>query len=398
MSQNKYDFVIIGAGVIGVSLALEIKKRNHHSKICIIEKEAQIASHSSGRNSGVLHAGFYYTADSLKAKFTKAGNEYFKRYCETKKLRINHCGKLVVTKNQEELLLLNELFSRAKANQVELHQITAREAKEIEPRVRTYEHAAWSPNTSTVDPIEVMQSLLQDSLSLGIDIHFKTQYLSRNENTVITQNGKYDAGFIINAAGLYADKVAKDFGFSQDYRILPFKGLYLYSSENKNSFKTHIYPVPNLKNPFLGVHHTLTVDGKSKIGPTAIPAFWREQYSAFSRFSLTELSQILADEAMLLFSGGFDFRSLALEEIKKYDRKYLVKESAGLAEGVDAKNYTKWGKTGIRAQLFNIHTKKLEMDFKFEGDQRSLHILNAISPAFTCSQPFAAHICKKFNF
>jgi len=389
---KKYDYLIIGAGIVGISIALELHKKNPKLKIGIIDKESEIAFHSSGRNSGVLHAGFYYTADSLKAKFTKAGNQYLKEYCLSKNLRILHCGKLVITKSEEDLISLDELFFRAKSNQVELHELSELEAKKIEPRVKTFQRAAWSPSTSTVDPIEVMRSLLQVCVANGIEVHFNTQYLKTKNNIVLTNHDRYSAGFVINAAGLYADKIAKDFGFSKDYRILPFKGLYLYSSEPKNSFKAHIYPVPNLKNPFLGVHHTLTVDGISKIGPTAIPAFWREQYSGLSRFKFSEILRIVADEANLFFAGGFDFRSLALEELKKYNREHLVHEASTMAEAVHVKNYKKWGKPGIRAQLFNIHTKKLEMDFKYEGDQRSIHILNAISPAFTCSQPFAEFI------
>lgn len=392
MKNKHYDFVVIGAGVVGLAVAMELLKKNTQAKIAVIEKESEIAFHSSGRNSGVLHAGFYYTADSLKAKFTRIGCAYWKDYCKTMNLRINHCGKLVVTKNESELASLDELFKRAKHNQVELHELTESDAKKIEPRVKTYQRAAWSPNTSSVDPKEVMVSLAEQARKSGIDIIFNAAYLGKTQNGVQTTLGEFEAGFVINAAGLYADKIAKDFNFSQDYRILPFKGLYLYCTNEESKFNTHIYPVPNLKNPFLGVHHTLTVDGHSKIGPTAIPAFWREQYDGFTRFKFSESMRVVADEAMLFFNGGFDFRSLAFEEVKKYSRAYLVEESKSMAEGVELKDYTKWGKPGIRAQLFNIKTKKLEMDFKIESDSKSLHVLNAVSPAFTCAQPFAEHI------
>lgn len=393
MNSNHFDFVIIGAGVVGLSVALELNKRNRNSRIAILEKEEQVAFHSSGRNSGVLHAGFYYTSDSLKAKFTKAGNQYWKQYCERKGLKINPCGKVVVTKNEDDLKSLAELFSRAEKNQVDLREISEQDAKKIDPRIKTFKKAAWSPSTAVINPIQAMQALAEDARQLGIQIFFETEYLGYDGAQVETNKGKFRAEYVINAAGLYADKIAQDFGFSKDYRILPFKGLYVYCTNESAKFNTNIYPVPNLKNPFLGVHHTLTVDGHSKIGPTAIPAFWREQYNGFERFKFDEILSIIKDELNLLFWANFDFRTLAFEEIRKYSRKKLVQEAALLAEGVRLSDYEKWGRPGIRAQLFNIKTKKLEMDFKFEADKKSLHILNAISPAFTCAQPFAEYVC-----
>ncbi len=391
-SLSKYEYIIIGAGVIGLSIALELKKKSPQAKIAILEKEAAVGGHASGRNSGVLHAGFYYTADSLKAKFTRLGSQYLKDYCERKNLRINNCGKLVVTKNENDLNSLNELFIRAEKNQVVFQEYSTEQAKKIEPRVLTYKRAGWSPNTSVVDPMEVMQALVSDAEALGIKIIYNISYEKFDGKNIITSQGPLSADFYINAAGLYADKIAKDFGFCKDLTILPFKGLYIKCTGNMK-LKTNIYPVPNLKNPFLGVHHTMTVDGSSKIGPTAIPALWREQYRGFERFSFSEFMSIAMREMGLFFHSDSVFRSLAFEEVKKYRKIKLIKESALLATGVDAKDYRLWSKPGIRAQLLNIKTKKLEMDFKIEGDSKSLHILNAVSPAFTCSQPFAEYAC-----
>jgi (S)-2-hydroxyglutarate dehydrogenase len=389
------DFLVIGAGVIGLAIAIELKKIRPKAKIMVLDKETSLAFHSSGRNSGVLHAGFYYTADSLKAKFTKAGNLYWRDYCKVLGLRLNNCGKLVVSKNESELNSLNELFRRARLNQVEFHEIDEREAKKIEPRVKTYKKAGWSPSTSTVDPVEVMTAMAREAQRLGIEIELSTAFEDSVRGNVKTNRGTISVGYLINAAGLYADRIAQKMGFSKNYRILPFKGVYLYCEDNDMPLRTHIYPVPNLKNPFLGVHHTITVGGQSKIGPTAIPAFWREQYDGFSRFKINEAVSILTDEVKLFVSGGFDFRSLALQEFKKYYRKNLVSEAMLMAEGVELRNYHKWGSPGIRAQLLNIVTKKLEMDFILEKNATSLHILNAVSPAFTCAQPFAKYICEQ---
>jgi L-2-hydroxyglutarate oxidase len=214
---------------------------------------------------------------------------------------------------------------------------------------------------------------------------------------VLTGDGAIDAAFIINCAGLYADRVARDFGFCQRYTILPFKGLYLYSDEPAGALRTHIYPVPDLKFPFLGVHFTVTVDGHAKIGPTAIPAFWREHYTGFERFDLGELIEVASREAGLMLSAGFDFRGLALQEMKKFSPSYLVGQAAQLLDGVQHEDYTRWGRPGIRAQLLDLERRTLVMDFVIEGDRQSLHVLNAVSPAWTCSLPFAAHVVDRIG-
>jgi (S)-2-hydroxyglutarate dehydrogenase len=389
--KQSTDFLIIGAGIVGLTIAREIKRRFRDCTVTLIEKETKIGEHASGRNSGVLHAGFYYTKDSLKAKFTKDGNAALTQYCLEKKVPLNRCGKLVVARNADALKGLHELLQRGKDNGIALELISATDAKEIEPRVYTYEQALFSPTTSSVDPQTVLKHMVADATGEGIQIHLGTKYLSHHHKTIKTNTQDFHVGFTINAAGLYADKIAKDFGFAKDYFILPFKGLYLYASSDEK-LRTHIYPVPDLKYPFLGVHFTLTAEGKVKIGPTAIPAFWREQYRGLSRFNCKEMLEILQREFRLLFRAGFDFKGLALHELKKYSRHILTKQAAELIPDIHKNNYNHWGKPGIRAQLINMKTRQLEMDFITEGDSQSLHILNAVSPAFTCSIPFANHV------
>ncbi len=391
------DFLVIGGGVIGLSIARELRRRQTNAHILLIEKESSCGAHASGRNSGVLHAGFYYSPDSLKAKFTRLGNEQLTAYCEEKQITLNKCGKLVVAKDSGDLKSLDELIRRGQANGIELHELTDIEAKEIEPRVKTYQRALFSPRTSTVNPLHVMDAIQQDALRESIQLHFNTAYLGRDGRQVRTNQDRIEAGYVVNAAGLYADKIAMDYGFSEKYRILPFKGLYLYSNEPPGSIRTNIYPVPDLRNPFLGVHFTITADGKAKIGPTAIPAFWRENYEGFSNFKMTELIEVAGRGLGLLTGAQFDYRRLAVEEISKYSRSKMVSLASVLAEGVDEKNYQKWGRPGIRAQLLDITKRKLEMDFVLEGDGRSMHVLNAVSPAFTCSLPFASYVCDKID-
>ena len=390
------DFLVIGGGIIGISIARELKRRHPHATLLLIEKEEGYGLHASGRNSGVLHAGFYYTADSFKAKFTQTGNQRLTEYCESRNIPVNKCGKLVVAQNESELSQLEELMVRAKNNNVPLNYITEEEAKAIEPRVKTFEHALFSPTTSSVNPSQVVQAMRDDASQEGLKLHSGVRYLRRTgKGAVKTSQGNIEFGYMVNAAGLYADKIAQDFGFSRDYRILPFKGLYLYSNEPAGAFQTNIYPVPDLRNPFLGVHFTVTAEGKVKIGPTAIPAFWRENYKGLTNFNFNELMEIIFRQAGLFWSSDFDFKNLAFEELQKYSQAKLVSLASSLAEGVGIKSFKKWGEPGIRAQLLNIRDKKLEMDFVTEGDERSLHILNAVSPAFTCTLPFADFACDK---
>jgi len=392
-----YDFLVVGGGVIGLSIAREMRKRRRDARIVVIEKEPFCGAHGSGRNSGVLHAGFYYTPDSLKAKFTRLGNERLTAYCEEKRIPLNRCGKLVVAKDASDLPSLDELLRRGRANGIELEELSEEDARRIEPRVKTHRRALFSPRTSTVDPLQVVNAMRLDAERDGVEIRLDTAYVSREGKRISTSRGDIDAGYVINAAGLYADEIALDYGFSEKYRILPFKGLYLYSNEPPGSFRTNIYPVPDLKNPFLGVHFTITADGKAKIGPTAIPALWRENYDGLKNFRLRELVEVAVRGSGLLANAAFDYRRLAREELAKYSRKRMVSLASVLATGVDERNYVKWGRPGIRAQLLDTSKRKLEMDFVLEGDKDSMHVLNAVSPAFTCSLPFGEHVCDEID-
>jgi (S)-2-hydroxyglutarate dehydrogenase len=387
------DFLVIGGGVIGLSIARELRRRQPTARVVLLEKEAICGEHGSGRNSGVLHAGFYYTPDSLKAKFTRLGNERLTAYCEQKGIPLNRCGKLVVAKDAADLPSLDELLRRGRANAIALEEVSEAEARRIEPRVKTHERALFSPRTSTVNPLKVVEAMQADAQREGIEIRLGEAYVGRHASGVRTSNGFIEGRYVVNAAGLYADRIALDYGFSEKYRILPFKGLYLYSNEPAGAFRTNIYPVPDLRNPFLGVHFTITADGKAKIGPTAIPAFWRENYLGLANFKLTELLEVAGRGFGLLTNAQFDYRRLAAEEIAKHSRRKMVSLAGVLAEGVREQNYTKWGRPGIRAQLLDVTKRKLEMDFVLEGDSRSMHVLNAVSPAFTCSLPFADHVC-----
>ena len=389
--MSSTDFLILGGGIIGICVARELKRRFPDTGVMLLEKEVACGLHASGRNSGIIHAGFYYSSDSLKAKLTRAGNQAMIDYCEAKKIPLNRCGKLVVAKDEKDLSQLDELLRRGVANGVPLENLTEQQAQEIEPRVKTHQRAIFSPSTTSANPQRIIEEMTRDAITEGITIRTGVRYLQSKKGVVVTSQASFTAGHVVNAAGLYADKIALDFGFSERYRILPFKGLYLYSDEPPNAFRTNIYPVPDLRNPFLGVHFTVKEDGRAKIGPTAIPALWREQYRGFDNFKFGEFIEVLFREAGLMLSSSFDFQKLAVEEVQKYSRPRLVSLASKLAHGVRPQHYRRWGEPGIRAQLLDIKNRKLEMDFVIEGDAHSTHLLNAVSPGWTCSIPFARY-------
>jgi L-2-hydroxyglutarate oxidase LhgO len=235
-------------------------------------------------------------------------------------------------------------------------------------------------------------------LENGVKFLFGEGYKCKVDgNTIETTSGKHlSANKVINTAGLYADKIARDFGFSQQYTIIPFKGIYLKYTKPDKPIRTNIYPVPNLKNPFLGVHYTITVDGTIKIGPTSIPAFWRENYKGFDNFRLDELGNILGWEARLFLTNAFGFRNLAFEEMRKYNKSWFVEQATKLVHSIDKSGFTDWSKPGIRAQLMNMTTLELVQDFVVEGDADTIHVLNAVSPAFTSSFPFAKWVVESY--
>lgn len=390
------DYLVIGGGIIGLNVAIALKRKYPDASVTLIEKETQVGLHSSGRNSGVLHAGFYYTSDSLKARFTCEGNAAMKAFCRENALPVNEAGKVVVATNAQEDETLEILMERGKANGVVLQWLSAKELKMRYPNVATYRRALFSPATATVDPKQVTEAFAKTAEKLGVEIRLGCCYERRlDANTIQSSCGILHFGHLVNAAGLYADRIGHDFGCGEAYTILPFKGIYLKDQENRSGLLTNIYPVPNLANPFLGVHFTLAVDHTAKIGPTAIPAFWRENYRGVENFNAKEMLQILGWEAKLFALNRFGFRTLAIEEMRKYSRSYLTSLARKLTRSMPLEPYRTWSTPGIRAQLLHRHTLELVQDFVVEHHDNTTHILNAVSPAFTASIPFARWVVER---
>ncbi len=401
MNKIETDFLIIGAGIIGLMSGKILRDKFPRKKISILEKEPDVAYHASGRNSGVLHAGFYYSSDSLKARFCRDGNLFWRTFCEEKGLKIRKTGKVVVARDESDLESLYELEKRGKDNGVEVYVISEKELREIEPQARTYKYALWSPTTATIDPVEVCKFLKKELIQKDIHFYFNTPYEKKlADNVILGGENIFEAKRIINSAGLYADKIAKDFGYSLNYTILPFKGRYIECSKNRSCrevIRTNIYPVPDLKMPFLGVHWTIKVDGTVKIGPTAFPALWRENYNGFKNFQVNELLDIIKWNVKLFKKDSSNFRSLAAEELKKINKNFILSKAQEMVKKcVDISLCKKWGKPGIRAQLVDKKKLQLEMDFVVEADKNSVHILNAVSPAFTAAYPFCNWVVENY--
>lgn len=390
------DVTVIGGGVVGLALADAWLQRFPDSSVLVLDKEEHLAAHASGRNSGVLHAGFYYAPDSLKAQLTRKGNEMLRAFCAEREVPLRETGKVVVTTSAEQLPALDTLFERGKANGVTLEMVDEAGLRELEPLARTVERALWSPNTAVASPAGVVVALAHRVRERGGDLALGSTVTGAGPGWVMSStHGRISTGHVINAAGLHADTVAHWFNVGMDYRMLPFKGLYWYGSWEPGRLQRHVYPVPDARNPFLGVHLTVTVDGRVKVGPTAIPALWREDYGGVKGLRGRELWDITRTYPRFLRSDHHDVPGLIRSEIPKYSRSHLVKQAQALVPSVQPRDFQEKGKPGVRAQLLHVPSGRLEMDFVVEGDRESTHMLNAVSPAWTSSLAVAEYVVQR---
>lgn len=382
------QYVICGAGIIGLTIARELVASGADSVI-IFDKEEAVGKHASGRNSGILHAGIYYDPGTLKAQMCLEGNKLMQAYCESKGLPLFKSGKVIVTRTEEELETLKELQRRATANGGVVEMIGQKRLAEIEPNAKTVEQALYSPLTAVVDPKAVLKSLQSELEATNkVRFLFNTRFEQAHEDKVSTNQGFIGYDVFINAAGAYSDIIAKAYGVGKDYRLLPFKGIYrVLKKPAAKKIRGSIYPVPNIRNPFLGVHFTRNVHGDVYVGPTAIPAFGRENYGLIKGIDKELFSILFRDLEMLLENEKF--RNIAMDEPRKYLFKYFFDDARKLVKYLAPHDLLPSTKVGIRPQLVNTKTKELVMDFVVEQRANTIHILNSISPAFTSSMSFA---------
>jgi len=391
------DVVIIGAGVVGLAIGISLLQERSNLKVIIAEKEKTLAIHASGRNSGVLHAGFYYSPDSLKAKFCREGNAELRVLAKKHDIPVRDVGKVVVTRNPDEISRLEILYQRGITNGVELELRDEKDLPGFEPLAVTHEMFLWSPTTGVSDSKAIADAMRQEFISLGgqIDFNTKIQLLFKH-NEVHDSTDTYRAKHIINASGAQADRISRSIGVGIEYAMLPFMGVYRATEEKNLPLQRLVYPVPHPINPFLGVHFTLTVDHKVKIGPTAIPIAGREQYSFLNGWSAADLGQALKGMTSLIRGESHDFGAILKTEWPKMIQSMLVKESTELVP--TANTVKDWHRKppGIRAQLVHLPTGKLEQDFVVRSLANSTHILNAVSPGWTSALPFGRWVAREF--
>lgn len=386
---DRAEILIVGAGIVGLTLARELALRGAGG-IVIIDKEPEIGLHASGRNSGVLHAGIYYPADSMKARSCVRGNRLMRSYCLEKGLTVLETGKVVVARDEAELPVLDTLFERAVANGAKVEMIDQQQIEKIEPNARTVEKALFSHYTAMVDPRAVLQSIRDDLTESGkVTIVMNCAFNGLKGSTAaVTSKGEIRFRRFVNAAGAFCDRVAHAFGIGRHYRMVPFKGIYWRLKQNlPYTVNGNIYPVPDIRNPFLGVHFTRNLHGDVYLGPTAIPAFGRENYGLLSGIDREGIPIALTDA--VLFSVNPKFRTVALTEPRKYLKHFFFRDAKQLVKRLRYDDIEPSPKVGIRAQLVDWVAKELVMDFHVEADGDAVHILNPVSPAFTSSMYLA---------
>ena len=381
----KFKIAIIGGGVVGLTLAYELVQKSKNVTVTIIEKELAVAQHASGRNSGVLHAGFYYSPNSLRAQVCRDGNALLRNFIQTNRLPIKNTGKVVVTKNSTDEDLLEKLHLTGLNNGIKVEILPNRLLMEIEPLARTFENFLWSPNSAIFDTQAVVDCLVIQLKNAGVIFRLGCEAKVTDDRRLLLDGTVEDFDHIVNCSGTFADVFAHKFGFGSDFSLLPFAGRYLKIEATHLPLNCLVYPVPDPRNPFLGVHLTPTLNGFVKIGPTALPLFGREQYRLRDIPSLRDSLQSILGLMRFGFSDPKNLFDLVTTELPKLQTRKVVLSAQELVSKpiLDAKRYTV--RPGIRAQLIHNSTGVLVSDFIHEGDSRSTHILNSISPAWTSS-------------
>ena len=395
-----YDLIVLGAGITGLSVARQKLLDEPECEILIIEKECKIGMHGSGRNSGVLHSGIYYPSDTLKAKFCAEGSKLMTNYCRKHNLPILQCGKVILPIKYEDESQVNLLYNRGMKNGALVEIISQKELNEIEPEASTMvQKALYSPNTSVVDPCKVLEKIQFELINAGVTILFNEKVKSANPDSSTIKTNKdnsFQYAHLVNCTGQHSDAVSKVFGVGEKYTILPFKGLYYGLHKNSNiQLNGLIYPVPDLNAPFLGIHSVKLIDGSTYFGPTAIPAFGRENYQGFKGVNIKDATSISYYLAKQYIGNKQGFRSYTHQEIHKIFKSEFLKSMQKLVPRISGNDLIVSQKVGIRAQLLDTKKGELVMDFLVERVDNTTHVLNAVSPAFTSAFSFAKYILNK---
>ena len=392
MTSNNCDVLIVGGGMVGLCLAHQLLERGITSSITVLDKEPGLGRHSSGRNSGVLHAGLYYKPGSIKSQVCVGGARRLRAWVQERGLPLNACGKVIVPPRLGLDAQLDLLAERGTANGATVEFLDEAQLRQLIPEARSASgRALWSPNTAVVKPLEVLTRLEHDLQERGVlFIKGCAGWTAKPEcrELHVADVGSINYGHLINCAGLQADRVAYPFGVGHQYTLLPFKGLYWQLKKScPIQPRVNLYPVPDLNVPFLGVHFTPTADHNPvvTIGPTATPALGRENYRGLQAIEPVMAAANLSLLARQYFANRGNFRRYVHEQAFLALPPLLLQAAQQLIPALRAEHLEFSQKVGIRSQLFNLQTQRLEDDFLCLPGPASTHVMNAISPAFTSS-------------
>ena len=396
MTEPKFDIAIVGAGIVGLATAMELVQRRPDLKLVVLEKEAEVAAHQTGNNSGVIHAGIYYKPGSLKAQMVVEGARTMVEFCREHNLPYELCGKVIVALDEEELPGLEELYRRGTANGVQgLTRIGGEQIREYEP------HAVgvaglWSPNTGIVDYKAVTRAYAQIVEEGGGEVRLNTEVIGIDQRpgelTIQTSQGDHQARALINCGGLQSDLIAGMMGSTRGLRILPFRGEYfVLAPESRKLVRGLIYPVPDPRFPFLGVHFTKKIDGGVEAGPNAVLALSREGYGK-TDLSLGHVLGLVTFPGFYVMAAKY-WRMGFGEMYRSWSKKAFVKALQELLPDLGMDDVQPGG-AGVRAQAMDTKGGLLD-DFAFIEGPNAIHVLNAPSPAATASIVIGRSIADK---
>lgn len=395
---SKFDVIIVGGGIVGYSTAMQLLQQDPALKVIVLEKESEAGLHQTNRNSGVIHAGVYYQAGTLKADFCRAGCDQAKAFCEQHQIPYQEIGKLIVATSESELAQLDTLEKNCKNNRLTVLRLTAAEVENMQAGLSSV-GGLFVKESGIVDWRQVCLKYAEIFHQLGGQTAYnqKVKKISEHQDGIDIETAKgsvYHARYLITCAGLYADDMVRLSGLEPEFRIIPFRGeFYCLPSSYNHTFKHLVYPVPNPELPFLGVHITPQINGDVLVGPNAVVALGKEAYS-WKTIHLKETASIFS--YLPFWRMLFKYLRATFEELysslSKSRYLYLIKQ---YYSGLSKKDLLAYP-AGIRAQAIDKQGN-LVKDFLFVETDRILHVCNAPSPAATSSLPIGAYLVAKIS-
>ncbi|MBI1839711.1 MAG: L-2-hydroxyglutarate oxidase [Verrucomicrobia bacterium] len=389
------DIVVVGGGIVGLSVARALIELNPDLSLKVLEKEPVWGAHQTGHNSGVLHSGIYYKPGSLKARLAKAGNAEMVRFCQEQGIAHEVCGKVIVAADESEIPALDRLMERAAANGVAARRLSGQELREREPHARGVA-ALHVPSTGIVDFGEVADALAREAAEKGVELHLQTRLESiervSGETRLGTSTGSFATRFLINCAGLHSDRVADWDGAETQSRVLPIRGDYYQLRPERTHLVRHlIYPVPDPRFPFLGVHLTRSIHGDVHVGPNAVVSMAREGYGR-AAFNFSDASEMMRSRNFWEYARR-NWRHSLSEARTGFSLKAFARKVQRLVPDIRPEDLLP-SASGIRAQSVSSEGELME-DFHVVVGRDSLHVCNAASPAATSAIELGRYIAQQ---